>query len=111
MVTGMTADFDILDLPFDAYLSKPVTEDDLTAVIERLHRRSTYDEVFQNYFSLVSRQATLQAEKQPEQLGGNEEYAALLDQIETRREELESLTDQVDEEDVDVFFTELWEIS
>ena len=107
MITGVTADFDILDLPFDAYLSKPVTKDDLTAVIERLHRRSTYDEVLQDYFSLVSRQTTLQAEKQPEQLEGNDEYAALLDQIETRREELDSLTDQLDEEDVDVFFTEL----
>ena len=55
----------------------------------------------------MSRQATLQAEKRPEKLAGNDEYAALLDQIETRREELDSLTDQLDEEDVDVFFTEL----
>ena len=107
MATGAPPDFDILDLPFDAYLSKPVTEDDLTAVIERLHRRSTYDEVLQDYFSLVSRRATLQAEKQPENLEGDDEYAALLDQIETRQKELESLTDQLDEEDFDVFFTEL----
>jgi len=107
MVTGVTADFDILDLPFDAYLSKPVTEDDLNAVIERLHRRSTYDDALQDYFSLVSRQATLQAEKQPEQLAGNDEYAALVDEIEARQEELDSLTDQLDEEDVDAFSTEL----
>ena len=107
MVTGVTADFDIIDLPFDAYLSKPVSEDDLNAVIERFQRRSTYDDELQDYFSLVSRQATLQAEKQPEQLAGNDEYAALLDRIETHREELESLTDQLHEEDVDVFFTDL----
>jgi CheY-like chemotaxis protein len=107
MVTGVSADFDILDLPFDAYLSKPVSEEDLNEVIERLHRRSTYEEALQDYFSLVSRQATVRAEKQPEQLAGNDEYAALVDEIETRREELESLTDQLDEEDIDVFFTEL----
>ena len=107
MVTGVTADFDIIDLPFDAYLSKPVSEDDLNAVIERFQRRSTYDDELQDYFSLVSRQTTLRAEKQPEQLAGNDEYAALLDRIETRREELESLTDQLHEEDVDVFFTDL----
>ena len=107
MVTGVTADFDIVDLPFDAYLSKPVSEDDLNAVIERFQRRSTYDDELQDYFSLVSRQTTLRAEKQPEQLAGNDEYGALLDRIETRREELESLTDQLHEEDVDVFFTDL----
>ena len=107
MVTGVTADFDIVDLPFDAYLSKPVSEDDLNAVIERFQRRSTYDDELQDYFSLVSRQATLRAEKQPEQLAGNDEYVALLDRIETRREELESLTDQLHEKDVDVFFTDL----
>jgi len=107
MVTGVTADFDILDLPFDAYLPKPVSKDDLNAVIERLHRRSTYDDVLQDYFTLVSRQATLQAEKQPEQLAGNDKYAALVDRIEVRQEELDSLIDQLDKEDVDAFFTEL----
>jgi DNA-binding response OmpR family regulator len=107
MVTGATPEFDILDLPFDAYLSKPVTNDDLNAVIERLHRRSRYDESLQQYFSLISRQATLQAEKQPEQLAGNDEYAALVEEINTRREELDSLTDQLAEEDIDAFFTEL----
>jgi hypothetical protein len=54
----------------------------------------------------VSRQATLQAEKQPEQLAGNEEYAKLVDKIEARREELDSLTDQLDEADVNAFFAE-----
>jgi len=106
MVTGVNADFDIIDIPFDDYLSKPVSEDDLKAVIERLHRRSTYDDALQSYFSLVSRQATLQAEKQPEQLAGNDEYTQLLNNIERRKEELDSLTDQLDEEDVNAFFTD-----
>jgi DNA-binding response OmpR family regulator len=106
MVTGVDADFDILEMPFDDYLSKPISEEDLTAVVDRLHRRSAYDDAIQDYFSLVSKQATLEAEKQPEQLAGNEEYAKLVDKIEARREELDSLTDQLDEADVDAFFTE-----
>jgi len=106
MVTGVNADFDIIDIPFDDYLSKPVSEDDLKAVIERLHRRSAYDDALQSYFSLVSRQATLQAEKQPEQLAGNDDYTELLNNIERRKEELDSLTDQLDEEDVNAFFAE-----
>jgi len=106
MVTGVNADFEIIEIPFDDYLSKPVSEDDLKAVIERLHRRSSYDDALQSYFSLVSRQATLEAEKQPEQLAGNDEYTELVDKIEHRREELDSLTDQLDEEDVTAFFAE-----
>jgi DNA-binding response OmpR family regulator len=106
MVTGVDADFDILEMPFDDYLSKPISEEDLTAVVDRLHRRSAYDDAIQDYFSLVSRQATLEAEKQPEQLAGNEEYAKLVDKIEARRADLDSLTDQLDEADVDAFFAE-----
>jgi DNA-binding response OmpR family regulator len=106
MVTGVDADLDIIDLPFDDYLSKPVSEDDFKTVIERLNRRSTYDDILQRYFSLVSRQATLQAEKQPEQLAGNDEYTELLEKIESRQEDLNSLTDQLDEEDVNAFFAD-----
>jgi len=106
IVTGVDADFDIIDIPFDDYLSKPVSEDDLTAVIERLHRRSTYDDALQNYFSLVSRQATLQAQKRPEQLAENDEYTELVERIERCREELDSLADQLDEKDVNAFFAE-----
>jgi len=106
MVTGVNADFDIIDIPFDDYLSKPVSEDDFEAVIERLHRRSAYNDALQSYFSLVSRQATLQAEKQPEQLAGNDEYTELVDKIERRQEELDSLTDRLDEKDVNAFFAE-----
>jgi DNA-binding response OmpR family regulator len=107
MVTGVDADFDIIDVPFDAYLSKPVSEDDFEAVIERLRRRSAYDDALQRYFSLVSRQTTLQAEKQPEQLAGNDDYTELVEEIERCREELDSLTDQLDETDAKVFFADL----
>jgi DNA-binding response OmpR family regulator len=106
MVTGVDADFDIIEMPFDEYLSKPISEDDLRAVIERLHRRSAYDEALQEYFSLVSRQETLQAEKQPEQLAGNDEYTELVAQIKTRQEELDSRTEQLNERDLDAFFAE-----
>jgi len=106
MVTGVDASFDIIDMPFDDYLSKPVSEDDFKAVIERLHRRSAYDDAVQSYFSLVSRQTTLKAEKQPERLAGNDEYTELVNKIERRQEELDSLTDQLDEKDVNAFFAE-----
>jgi len=43
-------------------------------------------------------------EKQPEQPAGNDEYAELVTRIETRQEELDSLTEQLDERDVDAFF-------
>lgn len=48
-----------------------------------------------------------ETEKQPEQLAENDEYAALVGKTETRRAELDSLTDHLAEEDIDAFFTDL----
>lgn len=40
-VSGVTPDVDIVDLPFDEYLRKPVTEDDLYVAVDTLVARST----------------------------------------------------------------------
>ena len=47
MVTAVDPDFDIVDMPFDDYLTKPVMMDDLREATERMRTRETYDEQMQ----------------------------------------------------------------
>lgn len=81
MVTAVDPDFDILEMGFDAYLSKPVKSDQLRATVENLLERSEYDSLLQEYYSLVEKQATLEATKPESELAESEEYEQLRDRI------------------------------
>jgi DNA-binding response OmpR family regulator len=88
MVTAVEPDFDILEMGFDAYLTKPVEADQLRETVRNLLERSEYDSLLQEYYSLVEKQATLEATKSRSELETNEEYQRLTDRIGTLRNKL-----------------------
>ena len=107
MVTAVDPDFDIVDMPFDDYLTKPVMLDDLNGAVDRMLTRENYDKRMQEFFSLASKKATLEAEKDRVELQSNEEYEALESEIEHLREEAdESVSDLSDAEDFETLFQE-----
>lgn len=61
MVSAVAPDFDVLEMEFDTYLKKPVSQDDLHEVVERMLARAGYEDDLREYFMLVSKQATLEA--------------------------------------------------
>jgi len=77
MLSGVDADVDIVELPFDDYLLKPATKSEVTEFVETLHHRSEMDECRQQYFALESKKNAL------EQAGRyyTEEYTKLLDRM------------------------------
>jgi len=77
MVTAVEPDFDILEMGFDAYLTKPVRQDQLVETVENLLERSTYDSLLQEYYAQVEKQATLEATKSRVELDESEEYQQL----------------------------------
>jgi two-component system response regulator AdeR len=85
MVTAVEPDFDILEMGFDAYLSKPVGTDKLRETVENLLGRSEYDSLLQKYYSLVEKQATLEATKSRAELEHSDKYDRLKEQIESLR--------------------------
>jgi DNA-binding response OmpR family regulator len=89
LVTAVDADFDVLELPLDAYLAKPVERDALTAAVERLHPRPAYDEPLRRYFSLVARRDAIEAATRPEERRANETYTELVASIESLQAELD----------------------
>lgn len=88
MVTAVEPDFDILEMGFDSYLSKPVTGDQLTETVENLLERSEYDSLLQKYYALVEKQATLESTKTRTELAESEEYQELRDRIDDLRTQL-----------------------
>lgn len=85
MVTAVDPDFDIIEMGFDEYIKKPPGTDELRATVERLLERSTLNDDLQEYYSLVSKRSTLQAEFPTEKLKTSDEYRELVDRIETHR--------------------------
>jgi two-component system response regulator AdeR len=99
MVTAVEPDFDILEMGFDAYLSKPVKSDQLRETVRNLLERSEYDTLLQEYYSLVEKQATLEATKTTAELADNTEYNRLTSRIEELRDELSDTLGGIEDDD------------
>lgn len=104
MVTAVDPDFDILDLGFDAYVVKPVSENDLKETVDTLLRRSEYDDKLQELTGLMSKKAALESEKTQDDLEHNEEYQRLKRRLDGLRAELDETVDELDEEDFSAAF-------
>ncbi|MFB6149139.1 MAG: HalX domain-containing protein [Halobacteriales archaeon] len=109
MVTAVDPDFDIVDMAFDAYLVKPVTQEELNETVQRLLRLSTYDQQSQEYFSLAARRATLEAEKTDRELESSDEYATLTTEIDQLQAEMDATIEELDTSDFETMFQDLSE--
>jgi DNA-binding response OmpR family regulator len=99
MVTAVEPDFDILEMGFDAYLSKPIRSDQLHETVENLLERSEYDSLLQEYYALVEKQATLEASKSNAELVENEQYQRLTEEVDDLREELSGALGGIQDDD------------
>ncbi|QLC33971.1 HalX domain-containing protein [Halarchaeum sp. CBA1220] len=77
MLTAVEPDEDILEMPFDEYLVKPVTRDDVVDTVENLLARSEYDDDLQEYFAVSAKLATLEAELTPDERNESAAYQDL----------------------------------
>jgi len=89
MVTAVEPDFDVIEMGFDAYITKPPEREALLDTVERLLDRATRGEAFQKYYSLMARKGALQAQKTEEELRDNAAYQELLDRIDRARAEVD----------------------
>jgi DNA-binding response OmpR family regulator len=99
MVTAVEPDFDILEMGFDAYLCKPIRSQQLHETVENLLERSAYDDMLQEYYSLVEKQATLEATKSSAELADNEEYLGLRERVDELQEGLSDTLGGIDDDE------------
>lgn len=107
MVTAVEPDFDVVEMGFDDYVTKPVTEDQLLDVVDSLLSRRQYDDRIQELFSLMSKRHVLEAEKSDADLATHDEYTTLVEQITEIRSSLDERVRSFDDEDFRASFLTL----
>jgi DNA-binding response OmpR family regulator len=105
MLTAVDPDFDIVDLPFDDYLCKPVAQDDLVDAIEQQLTARRYDERLSQYLEVSSKLALLEAEKSPRELDDRKDVATLREREKELRAEIDDAI--ADFDDIDAAFREI----
>ncbi|MEZ3170107.1 response regulator [Halorubrum sp. RMP-47] len=96
MVTAVDPGLELLDLPFDDYLCKPVEREDIRTAVDQQCQVLAY-ELLGEYFQTESRRSVIAAEINPERLAEHEEYNALDTRTEVLRERISRLIPDVDE--------------
>lgn len=86
MITAVEPDTDIIDIPFDDYLIKPIDENDLRSTVEILLQRRDYDEKSQEFFALAAKRTAI--ENADRDHTDDPEYQELLARMEELREEI-----------------------
>lgn len=99
MVTAVEPDTDVIDMGFDAYITKPIREDDILEVVDHLLHRRVYDENVRELFSAISKQIALENQYEREELEDDPQYQYLLAQIEKLRDETADLAEQFDDDE------------
>ena len=99
MVTAVEPDTDIVDMAFDDYLVKPVSEEELVRMVENLRIRDAYSDGVKRLFSLASKKALLESEKDPNALDANSEYRQLCADLTDLRTQLDDKLARLSESD------------
>jgi len=96
MVTAVDPDVDIVEMDFDEYLVKPVSNDQIVEVVERMLARNSHDEQLREIFAVAARLATLESKLDIHQLEESSEYHNLR----SRFGELRGAVDLSDSDDM-----------
>ncbi len=94
MLTAVEPDFEILEMPFDDYLTKPVVRHELESTVETLLDRSTFDQKVQERYALSAKLAALETQKSRIQLEASDEYAQARDRLEQLDAKLTEIIDR-----------------
>lgn len=110
MVTAIEPDFDIIDMGFDLYLTKPLSRSNLIAALDTLRTRSEYDALLQEAASLASKRAILESEKPAPQLNDSASYADLVDRLADVDADIDDIGESFSPEDYRAMFRDIGEV-
>ncbi|WP_350355840.1 response regulator [Natronomonas marina] len=96
MVTAIDPDLDVLDMPFDDYLSKPVDRADVIAAVDQQCQVLAY-ELLGEYFRIESTRAVVTAQLPAEDLEDDGELADIEARLSVVEERVRSLLPEAEE--------------
>lgn len=94
MVTAVDPDVDIVDMPLDDYLLKPIQKLDLLSTVRRLDNQRNYEGPVRELYSLTRKLIHLESELSETERSASEEFARL----ESRINELKDVAAEVNEQ-------------
>lgn len=109
MVTAVEPDFDIVDMRFDLYLTKPISRSNLLAAIDTLLARSEYDDLIQEAAALASKRAVLKSQKPAAQRERNEAYTELVERLDDLDANIDDLSESLSSDDYRAMFRDIGE--
>jgi len=96
MVTAIDPGFDVLDMPFDEYLCKPVDREDVRDAVTQQCTILGY-ETLGEYFSAASKRSVIETELPEEKRLERDEYQAIVDRTEQLRDRATRLLDDAEQ--------------
>ncbi|MFB6280738.1 MAG: response regulator [Haloferacaceae archaeon] len=88
MVTGVQPDFDVVEMPFDDYVVKPVDGEELRSLVARLLRRAEYRDRVRELYALAAKRAALVAAKDDAELASDPRFEALKERFDRLDDDL-----------------------
>jgi DNA-binding response OmpR family regulator len=93
VVTAVDPDLDVLEMPFDDYLVKPVQHDELVDAIERQMQAREYDAELQRFLRLEAKRRVLLAKNPEMALSGRPDWEELVDEYDELKDRLQRTVD------------------
>jgi len=93
LVTAVDLDTDIIEMPFDGYLTKPISRDELRTAVEQAFLVDRYEELLLEYYTLRKKYAALDAEV-PDDKADSEGFDHLETRLDTVATDIETTLDQ-----------------
>ncbi|MHB9286314.1 response regulator [Halobacteriales archaeon Cl-PHB] len=103
MVSSRPVDFDVVELPIDDYVEKPVDRDEIRGIVVRYISQQSYQQALDEFFALTAKLASLESRKSRAELEASETYARLKWLVEEKRAQVDHALDQ-EETDWSVVF-------
>jgi DNA-binding response OmpR family regulator len=97
MVTAIEPDYDIVEMPFDEYVVKPIARDEVLGVVETQLLLDSYDTRLNEYFRIKAKLSALEDEKPYAELEADDRYEELNVLASSLREDLERMLHEYDD--------------
>lgn len=88
MISGVEPDVDLLTMPVDDYLTKPIVREDVLRTVDRIADRTEYGHHRQTLLALQARKTALESRKHEAELRNSEAYRTTCDEIDALRQEV-----------------------
>jgi len=95
MHTGVEPDVDIVEMPCDDYLVKPIERGELRDLVASLLVRETPDDPGNEPFALAAKKTALETNRDPSEFESTEEYRELVAQLDAARDEVRETLDDL----------------